>query len=457
VRRHSLVGPVILILIGVAFLLNNIRPDWNLFSFVADYWPFLLIAIGTLRLLEVLAFAATSRPIVSRGLSGGEVFLVILVTVIGVGMHQARTRFGPFGPSRRIVELFGESYDYPVSKQLAINSKSRILFDNVRGNVRVTPSDAPEIRISGHKTIRALNRGDADRANDQTPVEIIADGDRIIVRTNQERVSGERRVTTELEVTLPREVSIEGRGRVGDFDITGITGSVQITSDNSGVRLSKLGGNAKVDVKQSDVVRAVDVNGSVEVTGHGNDLELENVQGTVTVNGSFGGNLEFKNIAKAFHFESRNTEMRAERIPGRINMDLASLSGVNLVGPISLTTKSKDVKLEDFTQSLQLEIERGDIELRPHSLPLSKMDVRCRNVGNINLALPAQAKFELVASTSSGEARNDYGPPVMRVDGEGRSASLKTSIEGGPMIQISTARGTVTVRKESDLLEKPDR
>jgi hypothetical protein len=52
----------------------------------------------------------------------------------------------------------------------------------------------------------------------------------------------------------------------------------------------------------------------------------------VSVNGSFGGNLEFKNLAKTFHFESRNTDLRVERLPGRITMDLAALTGVNMVG-----------------------------------------------------------------------------------------------------------------------------
>ena len=59
-------------------------------------------------------------------------------------------------------------------------------------------------------------------------------------------------------VTVPRGASIEGRGRSGDFDITDIGGGVVIASDNAGVRLNKIGGGAKVDVKRSDIVRAVD-------------------------------------------------------------------------------------------------------------------------------------------------------------------------------------------------------
>ena len=187
--------------------------------------------------------------------------------------------------------------------------------------------------------------------------------------------------------------------------------------------------------------------GLVEVTDRGNDLELENIQGAVSVNGAFSGNLEFKNLAKAFHFESRNTDLRVERLPGRISMDLAALTGVNMVGPITVTTKSKDVKLEEFTQSLKVELERGDLELRPHNVPLAKIDARCRNVGNVGLVLPAGASFELVASTEKGEVRNDYGGSV-KMDTEGRTQTMRTSVGGGPSIQVSTARGTVTVRKE---------
>ena len=168
----------------------------------------------------------------------------------------------------------------------------------------------------------------------------------------------------------------------------------------------------------------------------------------MSVNGAFAGNLEFKNLAKPLHFVSRNTDFRIERLPGRISMDLAALSGLNLVGPITLTTKSKDVKLEEFTQSLTLDLERGDIELRPHGLPLIEdrrplPEQREYRSG----ACPPAAKFDLTASTDKGEARNDFGSAVS-VETEGRSAKMKASVSGGTPILLSTARGTVTVRKE---------
>jgi hypothetical protein len=446
-KGRSIVGPFILIALGALFLLNNIRPELNLFSLFAKYWPFLLIGLGVLRLLEVLAYAAGSKPLPMRGLSGGEIFLLVLVCIVGSMFFQVHRPWGPFRVGRHTMDIFGEAFDYPTSQHKGIGEKSRILFDNVRGNIRVNGGDAAEISITGHKTIRAYNKGDADKVNEQSPLEVLVQGDRVIVRTNQDRVSEDHKVSNDLEVTVPRGASIEGRGRLGDFDITDIGGGVQIASDNAGVRLNKIGGNAKVDVKRSDIVRVVDVKGMVEVLGRGEDLELENIDGPVSVNGAFAGNLEFKNFSKPFHFESRNTDLRVERLPGRISMDLSALTGVNLVGPITLTSKSKDIKLEEFTQSVNLDLERGDIELRPHSVPLPKIEGRVRNVGNIDLALPAQGKFELVVTTDKGEVRNEYNSAV-GVGTEGRSQTMKISEGGGPSIQVSTARGTVTVRKE---------
>lgn len=446
-KGRSIVGPFVLIALGALFLLNNIRPELNLFSLFAKYWPFLLIGLGVLRLLEVLAYAAGSKPLPMRGLSGGEIFVLVLVCIVGSMFFQVHRPWGPFRVGRHTMDIFGESFDYPASQHKAIGDKSRILFDNVRGNVRVNGGDAAEINITGHKTIRAYNKGDADTVNEQSPLEVLVQGDRVIVRTNQDRVSEDHKVSNDLEVTVPRGASIEGRGRYGDFDITDISGAVQIASDNAGVRLNKIGGNAKVDVKRSDIVRVVDVKGMVEVLGHGGDLELENIDGPVTVSGAFAGNLEFKNFSKPFHFESRNTDFRVERLPGRISMDLAALTGINLVGPITLTSKSKDIKLEEFTQSVNLDLERGDIELRPHNAPLAKVEGRIRNVGTIDLALPAQGKFELSVSTDKGEVRNEYNSAVS-VGTEGRSQTMRISEGGGPSIQLSTARGTVTVRKE---------
>ena len=71
-RRHSLVGPLILILIGGLFLAENLHPGSVSLRLVATYWPFVLIAWGVLRLVEILYWRLSAKPVPLRGVSGGE-------------------------------------------------------------------------------------------------------------------------------------------------------------------------------------------------------------------------------------------------------------------------------------------------------------------------------------------------------------------------------------------------
>jgi DUF4097 and DUF4098 domain-containing protein YvlB len=439
-RRRSLAGPLILMLIGGFFLWHNLRPDFPFWDTFSRYWPFLLIAWGLARLAEVMIWRPQRR---ASGFSGGEVALIVLISIAGMGMFQAH-RFGMrFNP--RGFYMFGEQFDYTVSARRDASGIRRIVFENPRGNIRVTGGDSSEIAVQGRKTIRASGQSEADRTDQNTQVEIVPQGDRMLIRTNQDRAGRNQRVSHDLEVSVPAGVVVEARNQSGDFDISGIGGDVEIASDRADVRLSRIGGNTRLDVGRSGVIRAVDVKGTLSLQGRGSDVELENIAGQVTVNGSYSGTLDFKNLAKPLHFESRNTDLRVEAIPGRISMDLGELTARNVVGPIRLTTKSRDIKFEEFTQALELETERGDIELVPGKLPMAKIDARSRT-GRIDLVIPDKATFDLEATAEHGDAVNDFGPPIRR-ETEGRSATLKGKVGNGPAVHLTADRGTVAVRK----------
>jgi DUF4097 and DUF4098 domain-containing protein YvlB len=441
-RPRSVTGPLILILIGALFLWYNLRPDVPVWQVISVYWPFFLIAWGALRLLEVLFNAIAGRPL-PRGLSGGEIVLIVLLCVFGSVSFSAYHHGWNIGPGR--LEMFGEQYDYPVSAQAALGNAKRIVFQNIRGNLRISGADTQEVRITGRKNVRAFRKSDADQADRVTGLEIYPEGDHILVRGNADRVSGDRRVSSDLEVTVPRSVSVEAHSRSGDIDVSDVAGDVDVSSDRSDVRLSKIGGNGRVELHRSDLIRAADVKGNLDLQGRGSDVQLENVDGQVTVNGSYSGTLSFKNLAKPLHFESPNTDLQVERLPGQINMDLGDLSAKNLVGPIRLKTKSKDVRIEDFTDSLDLETERGDIEIQPGRVPLGKIDARSSS-GKIELALPEKAAFDLVATANHGEAVNDFGPQI-QTQTDGQASSLKGAVGKGPTISITTQHGSVLVRK----------
>jgi len=329
---------------------------------------------------------------------------------------------------------------------------TRVIFKNMSGNLRITGGDLPEVRITGHKTIRAFHKSDADETDRITPIEINSEGDRLVVRGSQDRVSGEQRVTADLEIVLPRSVAVEAHDRSGDIEVTDVSGDVEINSGRADVRLTKLGGNARVSLTRSDLIRAVDVKGNLDLHGHGSDVQLENVAGLVTVNGSYSGTLNFRNLARPLHFTSPNTNLQVQALPGQLSMDLGDFTARNLVGPIHLKTKTKDVRIEDFTDALELETDRGDIQIQPGHLPLARIEAHSRS-GKIELAIPDKAAFHLLATARHGEVMNDFGPPLEK-ETDGRSSSLKGATGRGAEISITTDRGSVLVRKAGAETEK---
>ena len=449
-RRSSVVGPLILIAIGGLFLARNLYPQLPLMDWMAMYWPYLLIGWGVLRLVEILIWAAAKKPLPMNGLSGGEWALIIVLCVAGsaVSAVWGRSSWLPRSSIRLGgIELFGERYEYPLSAQKEAGKTPHLVIESFRGNAHVIGGDTEEVKVTGRKTVQAMNQGDAEKANQDTPLELVAQGDQIIVRTNQGRLSANSRMTAEMEITVPKGSSVEAHGRRGDFDISNVAGRVEIDSDNAGVRLQDIGGDVRVDVRAGDLVKAQNVKGTVEVKGRNGDVDLENIDGAVTVTGSYVGVLQFRALAKPLRFEGVNSQLSVEKIPGQVRLALGDLTASNLVGPIRLTSRSRDVQIRDFTGELDLTLDRGDIELRPGQASLGRMEVHTGS-GDIDLALPAAAKFDLRASTSRGEATNEYGVPLT-VEQDRRRGSIHGAVGTGPLLSLTTDRGGITVRKTS--------
>ena len=217
--RRSITGPLMLLLIGGLFLWRNLHPETPVFEILARYWPFLLILWGVMRLIESMFQSRQD----SRGFSGGEICLIIFICIAGMGMWEARNfplRISTGG----LQSGFGEGYDYPISGNASSDGIKRIVFDNPRGSVKVNGGDGQQVAVTGHKTVRASSHEDAEKTNQTTPLEMIRQGDRLLVRTNQDRAPDSQRITEDIEVTVPRGIAVEAHVTAGDYDIADVQG-----------------------------------------------------------------------------------------------------------------------------------------------------------------------------------------------------------------------------------------
>jgi DUF4097 and DUF4098 domain-containing protein YvlB len=447
----------VLVALGILFLLNNLWPELSVMTAVAEWWPALLILWGFLRIIEITSWKSQGRPVPQNGLSGGEWIFIAFVCIIGSAFFAANRYRGhwPMRINAGGLEMLGESFDYPQAEQAmpGVGKTPRVLLENLRGNARIVGADGEAVKASGRMSVRSFQQSDAEKVSKDCKLEIVRQGDLIVIRTNQDRAPSSTKVTADLEITVPRGANVETRGRYGDFELVDIGGNVGVDSDNAGVRVTNPGGNVKINTRNSDIIRVVNAKGNVEIAGRGQDVELEGVAGQATVNGSYRGEMTFRNMAKAVRVEDQRGELRCERIPGTVSMSRGEFSGNDIVGPVIVRGQSKDVELSNFTESLEVSVDRGDIDIRPGRLPVGKMDVKTRG-GNVTLAVPEAAKFAIEATADRGEIDNSYGAPL-RQDRAGKSSRLEGSVGGGPMLRVHTDRGTIHVHKGSEMAPPP--
>ncbi|GAB4366266.1 MAG: hypothetical protein OHK0021_09750 [Bryobacter sp.] len=445
--RGTIVTPLILIAGGAALLVHNLFPEISFFSLVVQNWPYLLIAWGALRAAEILLRFNQGKPLPARGISGGEWGLIVFLTLSGSAFTfgsnmKNRLWSGEFG--NRGILIFSESYEFPINAEMACPAKARVVVDNRRGNVRLVGSDTDKIRVNGVYKIRALDRTAAEQIYRKLKLDLTTQGEQVVVRTNQERAELESSVEANFEVQMPKGVSVDCQGTYGDFDVNQITGDLEVRSANAGVRAQDIGGKVRVDLNRSDIVRLQRVKGTVDIKGaRAGDVELDSIEGTVTVDGAFDS-LDFRNITALLRFTSRTTDLQVEKILGRVRLSGGELEADKLSGPVRLRSKSKDVRISGFDGPIDIDLDRGDIELAPDTAKLAQIQAKTSG-GEVTLFLPNDAKFDLTARTEKGEVQNDFGSPLRTEDFE-RGGMIAGST-GGAKVVLETRRGTLRVSR----------
>jgi DUF4097 and DUF4098 domain-containing protein YvlB len=448
--RASITGPLILIAIGALFLAHALRPDFHVGEMLAQYWPLILIAWGIVALLEVCVLALRGAPLPPNGISGGGWLLVVFICIAGLISFEVRR---PDTWWRRAgwehgVQAFGEEHDYSVPNfQKPVGTAPHIVIETFRGDAKITAAPGTDLILTGHKTIRSFDSGEADRANSATPVEVVVNGNTVIIRCNQNKAGGRAPVTTDLEISVPKDASLEASGSLGDFDVTGLGGKISLSSDNAGVRLQDIAADVAIDTRRSDLVRCTNIAGAVDVRGKGDDVELSKIAGQVSIEGEYNGTLSLRDLAKPARVENMHTQLEVQQVPGEIRLDRGSLDAENVIGPVKLNTRATDVTFDGFTNSLDLNVDKGDVNLRPARLPLSNIGAHTHS-GNIELTLPQAASFTITATTAHGDIDNELGESLSQHT-DGRGAKLEGAVGSGPEIKIASDRGSIALRKSS--------
>ena len=448
--RRSFAGPVVLIVLGVVFLLGNLHMlSWlRLGNWFAHYWPALLILWGVIKLVEYQQAQREGVP--ARGIGAGGVFLVIFIVVSGLIATQAsRFNWGELRDNMNIDDndlnnIFGQTYNFDdhLERDLPAGTTSLRVNDD-HGAVRVSFATDNKITITVRKRVGAENQGDAEKYNSETRPTITTTGG-VLTLDAKTQAAGDHAVQSDLDISTPRKMEVHIISRRGDVSVTGRDGEVEITTHNGDVTVEDVSGNVKLNLEKGSA-RVGQINGDVHIDGRLNEVSVSDVKGSAQFDGEFQESVKLARIGKSVTFKSSRTDLELSRLEGDLNLDSDDLHADQITGPLRLSTRSKEIRLEEVSGDVRLQDEHGGIELSMRSL--GNVQIDSRN-GDIHLSVPDKAGFHVDARTRDGEIQSDF--PELKIDnGEHEAKASGTVGNGASHIVLNNEHDGIEIRKAS--------
>jgi hypothetical protein len=451
--RRSMAGPVILILLGVVLLLTTMRvlhPE-PLLRWFGTYWPAFIILWGVIKLLEYQQ--AQKEGVRPAGIGAGGVLLLVFLIVFGMSATSAsRLNLDALRDHINLgdddFQLFGHTFSYDDQVQQDFPAGASLRIVNEHGAVNLTVSDDKQISVAAHKRINADNQEQADRINPGTKPQINI-GDHSVTLNANTQGAGDHSVSTDMDVSVPRNVAVVISSRRGDISVLGRTGDVEISSQHGDVSTSDINGKVTLNLAGGSA-RVSQVSSDVTVQGRADDVSVADVKGSARLNGEFD-TIKLSKIDGAVSFKSARTDMEFSKLDGDLDMDSGDMRASQLTGPFRLLTRSKDVQLSGVNGDVRLQNENGAVEV--HMNKMGSMQVSNRN-SDIQIYLPDKAAFQLDARSRGGEIESDFD--TLKIDnGDQQAIATGTVGAGGPHLVINNEHGGIELRKGSMVAEAP--
>jgi len=453
--RRSLAGPFVLIVVGTVFLMGTMRilSIGRLAHLFANYWPALLIVWGVIKLVEHQR--AQREGTRAPGIGGGGVVLVVMIVAFGLIATQLehldwsgiRDHMNIDDPD--FSGIFGESYNFNDHLEQDFPASASLKVIDTHGAVSVHASDDNKITVVVRKRVGADNQNDADKYDRETKPTIIAIGGLVTVDAKAE-AAGDHPVETDLDISLPRKVQVSITSRRGDVNVSGRDGGVDISAQHSDTAVEDVNGNVKVSQEKGSV-KIEQINGDVHVQGRVNEVSVADIKGAVQLDGEFQESIKLARITKTVTFKSSRTDMEFSRIEGTLDLDSDELHAEQITGPLHLTTRSKNIRLEQVSGDVRLQDDNGAVEVGMRTLGNVQIDNRN---GDVQLSLPDKAGFRLDARTRDGEIQSDFAE--LKVNNDEHEAKASGSVgNASSHIVLNNEHDGIEIRKASSMPPKP--
>jgi DUF4097 and DUF4098 domain-containing protein YvlB/uncharacterized membrane protein HdeD (DUF308 family) len=521
IDRHpkSPVGGMLVTALGGVLLSANLLAHNSLLLVIGKYWFWFLLALVAGRVMKQ-SLHRPSDGLRPRAFSPGAIAAMVLIVGSGLAANyfirsgrQINLRLGKFGEVRDF--MFGNQLaveDEP-PQSFEIGPDSRLVLNNINGDIEVTaaPQQTATARII--KRIRAVSEEEAREAAKNIHLRIASDGGNHQISIDAGSIQQD--FTSVVILTLPQNLAAhleinnalggvklgglhgnhiirnserieiqrnEGRVSVenprGEIEMNQISGDVSIANSRRNVGLQAIAGKVTLDVKGGNVnaeaitgnmqLRAADAR--LELSRVGDDahsvsltieearncrVNLQAIKANVAITAE-RSRVEAEDIAGNLSVTGSGERIVANRVKGalRIKAENGAVEVEEMRGPATIEA-TRDVTVRDFRGPLQIDSRQGTIRLETDQ-KLSGDLKASSDRGRIRVSLPEDCGFRLDASTGRGRVKiNGFDAVKLRRDD--RSALLGYNVtESAPVVNLRSGAGDIQLQSSGLALASRD-
>jgi DUF4097 and DUF4098 domain-containing protein YvlB len=455
-RRSSILGPLILITIGILFLLvqTGRLDSHRLWEWYGRFWPLLLVGAGVIMLLE-WAFdqyvqSDPEHPRYRRRLGGGVFTLLLLLGLTGIvfsGIHNGGHSYLINGLNinqDNLDEFLGDKHESDQSLAQAFPAGASFSVDNPRGDVTVSgTSDDNQIHVAVHKEVYTRSDSEADSKAQRLSPSLNTSGNNVTLTVPA--LDGTR---ADLTITLPSTAATTVNANHGDVQVSALRAPVQVTANHGNIELTAITGAVTTHVNNSDSdLSAHSVTGPVIIQGRGHDTTLSDLSGPVTMSGDYFGTTHFERIRGPIKFHTSRTDLQFARLDGEIDISHADITASEAVGPLVLTAGNRNITLDRIAGDVSVTNRNGSVDVTS-APPLSNITIENRN-GSVNVTVPERSNFAYQFDATNGDIQSDFSEIKSNDDDDHKNVVNGTVGSGGPLLRITTSQGDVSLKKAS--------